>query len=91
MFCRHCIHVEAIKQDMAECKGNTLCLEESYVMEQMADWQSKTGEDPLTLSRQVIRKVLANSSCSVTGHLRLLTTPVRYPRLSKVSGFHNHI
>lgn len=28
-------HVEAIKQDMAECKGNTLCLEESYVMAQM--------------------------------------------------------
>lgn len=29
-------HVKAIKQDMAECKGNTLCLEESYVMTQMA-------------------------------------------------------
>lgn len=82
-------HVEAIKQDMAECKGNTLCLEESYVMAQMADWQSQTGEDPLTLSRQDIRELLANSS-SVTRHVRLHTMPEKCSSLSKVSASHNH-
>lgn len=83
-------HVEVIRQDMAECKDNAHCLEESYVMAQMGKLADLNREGSSTSVKQDIRGVLANSSCNVMGRVRLCTTPAKCPSLSKVSVSHNH-
>lgn len=56
--------MEVIRQDMAECKDNAHCLEESYVMAQMGKLADLNREGSSTSVKQDIRGVLANSVMS---------------------------
>lgn len=49
-------HVEAIKLHMAECKGNTLCLEESYVMAQMGKLANQNRGGSITSVGRTLEK-----------------------------------